>query len=47
MQVEEMEYGSRKASPDVSKPHIYIYIYIYIILQSNTAFIMSIQFKDN
>jgi len=30
------EYGSRKASPDVLKPHIYIYIYIYIYTQANT-----------
>ena len=27
-QPKAMEYGSRKASPDVLKPHIYIYIYI-------------------
>jgi hypothetical protein len=27
-QQKAMEYGSRKASPDVLKPHIYIYIYI-------------------
>ena len=30
------EYGSRKASPDVLKPHIYIYIYIYIIITWGT-----------
>jgi hypothetical protein len=28
-QPKAMEYGSRKASPDILKPHIYIYIYIY------------------
>ena len=35
-QQKAMEYGSRKASPDVLKQHIYIYIYIYTHTHTHT-----------